>query len=175
MLCYTAALFYHVPNCVEPSRGKYQTVLYHCIGSDQGMLCTTILCHTEVPEYQIAEWYQTLWYTIQRAVVPIGERKRAKDEALFWILLNGGCTRLCKREKHLIVPDRTFPCPYDMLYNSLISTIWGIVTTLPSNWLFIVQSTYVSSLLNYILALFAKLMVECFELPIWKRSFVMCS
>ena len=27
MLCYTVALFYHVPNCVEPSRGKYQTVL----------------------------------------------------------------------------------------------------------------------------------------------------
>ena len=41
MLCYTVALFYHVPNCVEPSRGKYQTVLYHCIGSDQGMLCKT--------------------------------------------------------------------------------------------------------------------------------------
>ena len=57
---------------------------------------------------------------IQRAVVPIGEREHRMKRffAFFLMEVAQGC--VCEREKHLFVPDRMFPCPYDMLYNSLI-------------------------------------------------------
>ena len=37
-----------------------------------------------------------------------------------------GC--VCVKEKHLFEPDRMFPFPYDMLYNSLTPTIREIET-----------------------------------------------
>ena len=56
-------------------------------------------------------------------------RERAKDEALFCILLNGGCTRLCLCERETLVCIRpSVSVRYDMLYNSLIPTIREIET-----------------------------------------------
>ena len=67
-------------------------------------------------------------YDIQRAVVPIGEREQRMKRffAFFLMEVAQGC--VCEREKHLFVPDRMFPCPFDMLYNSLIPTIREIET-----------------------------------------------